>query len=83
MNLTRLGEAEAVDSLREVVDAHILRFAAILEEFLCRNTHSVKNLSSHMPDNFGHATICYKTLCAAAVVLLVTDQSDGMGQRAA
>lgn len=41
MNLTRLGEAEAVDSLREVVHADILRFAAILEELLLRNKHSV------------------------------------------
>lgn len=32
--LTRLGEAETVDSLGEVVHAHVFRFAAILEEFL-------------------------------------------------
>lgn len=42
MNLTRLGEAEAVDSLREVVHADILRFAAILEEFLCIKERSVR-----------------------------------------
>ncbi len=40
--LTRLGEAEAVDSLREVVHADVLRFAAILEELLRRKTHSVR-----------------------------------------
>lgn len=40
MILTRLGEAEAVDSLREVVHAHVLGFAAILEELLCRNASS-------------------------------------------
>lgn len=32
--LTRLGQAEAVDSLGEIVDADVLRFAAILKEFL-------------------------------------------------
>ena len=32
--ITRLGEAEAVDALREVVHPDILRFAAILEELL-------------------------------------------------
>lgn len=32
--LTGFGEAEAVDSLGEVVHAYIFRFAAILEEFL-------------------------------------------------
>lgn len=32
--LTRLGEAETVDSLGEVVHAHVFRFAAVLEEFL-------------------------------------------------
>lgn len=43
INFTRLGEAEAVDSLREVVHANILRFAAILEELLRRKTHPVRN----------------------------------------
>ena len=40
MNLTGFGEAEAVDSLREVVNADVLRFAAVLEELLRRNTHT-------------------------------------------
>jgi len=41
MKLTRFGETEAIDSLREVVYANILRFAAILEEFLRTHlTHS-------------------------------------------
>lgn len=39
MNLTRLGEAETVDSLGEVVHADVLRFAAILEKLLCRKTY--------------------------------------------
>lgn len=53
MNLTGFGEAEAVDSLREVVNADVLRFAAVLEELLrrkhtrsvifnCYNTQKVK-----------------------------------------
>lgn len=42
MNFTRLGEAEAVDSLREVVHADVLGFAAVLEELLRRrNTLSL------------------------------------------
>lgn len=41
MNFTGLGEAEAVDSLREVVHTDVLRFAAILEELLPqKNTFS-------------------------------------------
>lgn len=36
MNLTRLGEAETVDSLGEVIHTNILRFAAILEKLLCK-----------------------------------------------
>lgn len=36
MKLTGFGEAETVHSLRQVVHSHILRFAAILEEFLRR-----------------------------------------------
>lgn len=32
--LTRLGEAEAVHSLGQVVHAHVLRLAAVLEELL-------------------------------------------------
>ena len=42
MNLTRFGEAEAVDSLREVVHANILGFAAILEKFLCSKKQLVR-----------------------------------------
>lgn len=34
MDLTRFGEAETVDSFREVVHAHILGFGAILEKLL-------------------------------------------------
>lgn len=37
MKLTRFGEAKTVDSLGEIVDAHILRFAAILKELLHSN----------------------------------------------
>lgn len=44
MDLTRLGEAETVDSLGKVVHADVLRFAAILEELLSGNTHSVRNV---------------------------------------
>lgn len=41
LKLTRLGEAEAVDSLREIVHTDVFGFAAILEELLCRETHSM------------------------------------------
>ena len=38
VNLTGLGETEAIHALRKVVHADVLRFAAVLEEFLCRKT---------------------------------------------
>lgn len=37
---TRLGETEAVDPLGEVIDANVLRLAAILEELLPRYIHT-------------------------------------------
>lgn len=37
---TRLGEAEAVDSLGEVVHADVLWFGSVLKEFLRRTTQS-------------------------------------------
>lgn len=38
LQLTRLGQAEAVDSLGEIVHADVLRFAAVLKELLCGRT---------------------------------------------
>lgn len=48
--LTRLGEAETVDSLGEVVHAHVFRFAAVLEEFLRGET--LFGLRSNTGDGF-------------------------------
>lgn len=37
---TWFGQAEAIDALGQIIDADILRFAAILEEFLKNRNHT-------------------------------------------
>lgn len=47
MNLTGFGEAEAVDTFREVVHTDVLGFTAILEKLLRRKTGSVRMWTCH------------------------------------
>lgn len=71
--LTRLGEAETVDSLGEVVHAHVLRFAAVLEEFLRGKRLRLRT----------NGRDCGGGSSDSGLKKQITDQSDGVREGAA